>query len=158
MHNHSENFQDFLALSVVVTGFTEFELIGTGQAEFYFSTVTRIVGEPFMTELCQRFHQIQSESQDEAALVTALRTEITSDDKLGPITRSIIKLWYVGTWYQLPYEWREAYGARDEDKTFVVSPVAYTEGLLWPTIGANPSGAKAPGYGSWSSPPRIPEV
>ncbi len=158
MPSYSEIFQDFLTLSVLVTGFTEFELLGTGQADFYFSTVTAIVGKPFMLELCQCFRKLQSEAQDEAALTGALRTEIISNDKLGPITRSIIKLWFVGTWYQLPYEWRETYGARDEDKTFVVSPVAYTEGLLWPAIGANPSGAKGPGYGSWSFPPRIPEV
>jgi hypothetical protein len=38
----------------------------------------------------------------------------------------------------------------------VVSAASYTEGLLWPTIGANPNGAKAPGYASWAQPPRIP--
>jgi len=34
-----------------------------------------------------------------------------------------------------------------------VSPASYTEGLLWPTIGANPPGAKAPGFGTWAYPP-----
>jgi len=38
---------------------------------------------------------------------------------------------------------------------FVVSPAAYTEGLLWRAIGAHPAGAKAPGYGSWAQPPDI---
>ena len=27
---------------------------------------------------------------------------------------------------------------------------------LWVAIGANPPGAKAPGYGSWAYPPQIP--
>ncbi|HYO83919.1 MAG TPA: hypothetical protein VES20_21125, partial [Bryobacteraceae bacterium] len=39
---------------------------------------------------------------------------------------------------------------------FMVSAAAYTEGLLWPAIGANPPGAKGPGYGSWALPPRVP--
>jgi hypothetical protein len=37
-----------------------------------------------------------------------------------------------------------------------VNESAYTEGLLWVAIGANPPGAKAPGYGSWARPPQIP--
>ena len=52
-------------------------------------------------------------------------------------------------------EWTESFGALENDVTFVVSPAAYTEGLLWRAIGARPHGAKAPGYGSWAAPPRI---
>jgi hypothetical protein len=59
-------------------------------------------------------------------------------------------------WYELPRAWTEAYGAREKNFTFTVSANAYTEGLIWPAIGANPSGAKAPGYGSWADPPKIP--
>jgi hypothetical protein len=64
----------------------------------------------------------------------------------------------VGAWYPLPAAWRGTFGELEKDTTFVVSPAAYTEGLLWPTIGANPAGAKGPGYGTWSVPPRIPKV
>ena len=39
--------------------------------------------------------------------------------------------------------------------TSTVTAASYQEGLLWPAIGANPPGAKAPGYGSWAQPPRI---
>ena len=61
----------------------------------------------------------------------------------------------LGTWYVLPVEWREAYAAGDRDRTFVVSPESYTEGLLWPAVGAGPSGAKPLGYGMWAMAPRI---
>lgn len=58
-------------------------------------------------------------------------------------------------WYGLPSEWTDRYGARAAAETSTVSAASYQEGLLWPAIGANPPGAKAPGYGSWAAPPRI---
>ncbi len=159
MHADQAEFQDFLSLSSVVTGFTVFQLRGTGQAESYFSTLIDVLGETTVTALLQTFRRVQREAgEDAAALDRLLRTAIFSDEKLGPIARNLIKLWYVGTWYQLPAVWREAFGELEKDTTFVVSPAAYTEGLLWPAIGANPAGAKGPGYGTWSAPPRIPEV
>ena len=61
----------------------------------------------------------------------------------------------MATWYQLPQSWRETFGVKESDRTFVVSPQAYPEGLLWPAIGVNPPAAKAPGYGTWSNPPLV---
>ena len=152
----STPFDDFLALSAALTGYTRFRLLGTGQAQFYFSTVTDVVGEATVKELLQAFARISDGGgKDEAALEQLLRSEVLSDEKLGPIARNVIKLWFVGTWYELSLEWREAFGAREKDVTFVASPAAYTEGLLWPTIDANPSGTKGPGYGTWAAPPRI---
>jgi hypothetical protein len=84
-----------------------------------------------------------------------LRRQILSDEKLGPVARALIKLWYVGTWYELPVEWRQRYREDESDRTFVPSAGSYTEGLLWPTIGANPPGAKALGYGMWAMPPLV---
>jgi hypothetical protein len=149
-------FDEFLGLSAVLTGYSRFRLLGTGQADLYFTTVRDVVGEPVVKELLQAFGRVRKAGGgDEAALEAALRAEILSDEKLGPIARNVIKLWFVGTWYQLPADWREAHGAHLKDVTFVASPAAYTEGLLWPTIDANPSGAKGPGYGTWAFPPRI---
>lgn len=159
MHADQIGFQDFLSLSSVVTGFTAFQLQGTGQAESYFSTLIDILGEPTVVALLRTFRQVQQEAgEDAAALDRLLRAAIFSDEKLGPIARNLIKLWYVGTWYQLPAVWRGVFGELEKDTTVVVSPAAYTEGLLWPVIGANPAGAKGPGYGTWGAPPRIPEV
>lgn len=145
----------FLSLSARLTAFTEFELRGTGQVEHYLATVGAATGEEVFDELLAAHEHLQAR-QDGSAVDALLRREILSDEKLGPIARNIIKLWYVGTWYELPSAWRERFGTREQDFTHVVSPAAYTEGLLWPTIGANPNGAKAPGYGSWAKPPRIP--
>jgi len=151
MKSNTGLFENFMAFSTIVTGFTEFKLYGTGHARHYFSTVVDIVGEAPIGELAQAFRRAQRESKGD----DRLRAYILSDARLGPIARNIIKLWYVGIWYQLPFAWRDTFGARDRDTTHMVSPTAYPEGLLWPAIGANPSGAKAPGYGTWSDPPVI---
>jgi hypothetical protein len=148
--------ESFLAFSAEVTAFTVFELQGTGQAELYLSAVTEVVGQATLSQLLAVYENLRHDPQPRRD--ERLRREIFGDEKLGPIARNIVKLWYVGTWYELPNAWTESYGARDKNVTFAVSASAYTEGLLWPAIGANPSGAKAPGYGSWAAPPRIPAV
>jgi hypothetical protein len=147
---------DFLAFSSVVTGFGVFHLRGTGQVELYLATVDDIVGEEIVGQLLDTFCGVMRDAgEDQAAVQAGLRREILSDAKLGPVARALIKLWYVGTWYQLPVEWREHYGQNAMDRTFVVSAGSYTEGLLWPAIGANPAGAKALGYGMWATPPLV---
>ena len=154
MKSNSPRLDDFLAFSVVMTGFSNFNLEGTGQASSYFSTTVDVVGEDLVGELLDLYRQVEQDaSDDEVTLENGLRNRILSHPKLGPVGRNIIKLWYVGVWYQLPSEWRQAYGAREKDSTFVVSAQAYPEGLLWPAIGANPSGAKGPGYGTWGEKP-----
>ncbi len=145
----------FLAFSAEITAFTTFELLGTGMADDYLAAVIDVVGEATVEELLRAWDRVR-----ESGAVTEenLRREIFGDEKLGPIARNIIKLWYIGTWYQLPYAWSQSFGARDKDVTFVVSPAAYVEGLLWPAIGSHPPGAKAPGYGSWANAPVIPDI
>jgi hypothetical protein len=141
----------FLAFSSEVTAFSTFDLHGTGQADCYLAAVVRVVGEALLTELLDAYDRT-------AGNAGAQRAEIFSDEKLGPVARNIIKLWYAGTWYELPSEWSENFGARENDGTFTASSQAYPEGLLWRAIGANPPGAKAPGYGSWAHPPVIPPI
>ncbi len=149
-----ETLDAFLDLSAVLTGFSSFRLRGTGQAEAYLATLTEVVGEATVAALLGAWRTVAAGAEVERAM----RREILSDERLGPVARNVIKMWYVGTWYGLPADWREAHAATDRDRTFVVSPEAYTEGLLWPAIGANPSGAKPLGYGMWATPPRIENV
>jgi len=152
----TQKFDNFLGLSVALTGFPSFNLQGTGLASLYYSTLVDIVGETTFSELLDTFRDLETKAKgDETALAECLRQDIFSSDLLGPIARNIIKLWYVGTWYQLPDSWRDAFGAREKDTTFVVSAVAFTEGLLWPTLGVNPPAAKAQGYGSWGQKPSV---
>ncbi len=152
------DFDGFLALSAVLTDFSTFRLNGTGVATLYFDTVVSVVGAETTGQLIQAFRGVEREAGDSAQkLDEGLRSEIFSDDKLGPVARNIIKLWFIGTWYQLPQQWRSRFGTNVRDRTFIPAPQAYVEGLLWPAIGAHPPGAKAPGYGTWSEAPAIPK-
>lgn len=144
----------FLAFSARVTAFSVFELQGTGQAGAYFDAVQRVVGPSALGKLLETYKELGTGAT--AACDERLRLEVFGDPYLGPIARNIIKLWYVGTWFQLPRAWSDAYGACEGDVSFTVSASAYTEALLWPVVGSNPPGAKAPGYGSWAQPPTIP--
>jgi hypothetical protein len=143
----------FLAFSSEVTAFSRFELEAAGQARAYLATVVEVVGEDLLDRLFKA-HASLSRTPDRKA---QLQRDIFGDQTLGPIARNIIKLWYVGMWFQLPRAWAEAHGSRPADVLHTVSPEAYVEGLLWPAIGAHPPGAKAPGYGSWAGPPAIPD-
>ena len=144
----------FVAFSAEVTGFAPFELHGTGLAEDYLAAVIQVVGERSLGELLDAYSKI-TVVQDEVR-ISRMRREIFGHDKLGPIARNIIKLWYIGIWEPLPHAWIERYGPLDTNTGFVVNESAYAEGLLWVAIGANPPGTKAPGYGSWAHPPQIP--
>jgi hypothetical protein len=159
METNAPNYIEyFLDLSVVLTGFSRFHLQGTGQASCYFTKIRDIIGEDLFGEVLQTFHRLKLEAQnsnDESILTNGIRSELLSSEKLGPIVRNIIKLWYMATWYELPHDWRDAFGVKENDNTSIPSAQAYPEGLLWPTIGVNPPGAKAPGYATWSERPSI---
>ncbi len=140
----------FLAFSAKVTAFNEVALYGTGQAEAYLQAVDTVVGPAVTDALLAAYAPLAEQP------VEALRGPVFGDERLGPVARNIVKLWYAGTWYALPAAWQDAYGPAPQDGTFVVSPSSYVEGLLWPAIGAHPPGAKAQGFGSWAHPPNIP--
>jgi hypothetical protein len=140
-----ELLQPFLRFSASVTAFSEFDLLGTGQAEAFLETVQDQVGKETLRGLLDACGPL--------------------GEDLGLLAKSIIKLWYAGIWYEpegtgadagqrgVPRQRRPDQDGREAP--FVVSSAAYAEGLLWRAIGAHPAGAKAPGYGSWALPPTI---
>lgn len=156
-----EELEEFLRLSVDLTAFEETDLLGTGLAHQYLAKVRAACGDEIVTALLDAHRAVRSDaagdagSLDRILLDRALRHRIFSDDRLGPVARNVIKLWYAGMWYALPPEWTDRYGAHAAGETSTVTAASYQEGLLWRAIGANPPGAKGPGYGSWAQPPRI---
>jgi hypothetical protein len=150
------SLHDFVSLSMDLTAFPETDLVGTGLARQYLTKVRAACGDTVVAELCAAHRAARDEAGgDAAALDRELRHRIFSDDWMGPVARNVIKLWYAGIWYGLPREWSDSFGARTAAETSTVTPASYQEGLLWRAIGANPPGAKAPGFGSWALPPRI---
>jgi len=146
------DFDLFLAMSIDLTGFTSFALQGTGLAQSYMATAVKMVGEPILNELLRAHSKIAAGAP--TTRDTEIRRQIMGDEKLGPVARNIIKMWYIGIWEALPLEWVERYRPTTDGAGFMVSGAAYREGLLWLAIGANPPGAKGPGYGSWALPPK----
>jgi hypothetical protein len=173
-------YEQFMKLSVELTGFTDYVLQGTGCATTYYSNVVEIVGENNLADLLDVYEgvviatPIGKKAPSEDKLPTAvqadlnkarkkarnkrnwrLRVRLLSNEKWGPIARNIIKLWYVSIWFELPSAWREAFGPLPNDRTFIPGAYSYTQGLLGPSVGAHVQGAKAPGYGTWADPPEI---
>lgn len=151
---HSDLLPDFLTLSVALTGFSKHELLGTGQANLYLATACDMAGPDCIVDMLGAFSACDI-AEDKAAMDRHLRLCILSHPRYGPLTRNLIKLWYVGTWHCLPRDWHETFGGNPADHDHIPSPTSYTEGLLWPAIGANPPGAKPFGYGMWANPPRV---
>jgi hypothetical protein len=145
----------FLALSIELTGYNKFILEGTGLADAYLAAAVKIVGKPIVEELLAKYAAgiASARTREEE-----LRREILGDEKLGPVARNIMKMWFIGIWEPLPSQWTECYGPIENNSGFMVSAAAYREGLLWLTIGANPPGAKAIGYGAWALPPSVTSV
>lgn len=144
----------FVAFSVVLTGYDEAELWGTGMVEPYLRFLDSVVGDQMTGSLLSAANDaLQAAGGDEARLEQLVRDDILGDDTLGPIARNLIVLWYLGQWNQLPPDWRDRHGASALDQTGIVSPDAYAQGLAWKAIHTHPQGALMPGYGSWALPP-----
>jgi hypothetical protein len=139
-------FAKFIRLSVEMTGFSEAELAATGMGHQYFDEFGTILGIPVRTRLLSN------------GLGPADRME---DDFLGPLVRNVIRMWYLGQWKQLEKSWiallteieRKAFDEFQLNVNRVISAQAYEEGLAWVAIGTHPSGAKQPGFASWSRKP-----
>jgi hypothetical protein len=127
----------FLELSVELTGYDRVVLLGTGQLTEYLDEFLNIVDNDLVARL----------------LACTNAAEALADPDLGPLARNLAVMWYLGQWDTLPSEWRNRNGASPRDVDHVVSAAAYREGLAWRAAGAHPMGAKAPGYGSWATPP-----
>jgi len=131
-------FKDF---SVVLTGFSAADIIGTGQLASYFNTIITELGENLTYDLLDTFKDLEI-SNPEALMPNELEiiTDFFNNDTFKPIIISITKLWYLGEWI-------------GNDKDYIISSESYLEGLIWKAIAAHPMGGKQPGYGTWGFPP-----
>ncbi|MFJ9817430.1 hypothetical protein ACIRU3_19595 [Streptomyces sp. NPDC101151] len=148
----------FTDLSVVLTGFDRAELAGTGLVDTYYDTLLRIIGE---REAGQLF-KVAAESLAMDRLASgghaALERAVIEAPRFAPVVVSLIKLWYLGSWYPLSGDYRDVNGSTADDVEHVVSAQGYREGLVWAAAGAHPMGAKPPGFGSWAEPPYLPPI
>lgn len=145
----NERLDEFLKLSVALTGFDRFQLIGTGVGPEYLSTLDSIVPRAIVDRLLEASGKLPGG----AAQGGALSERILDDSVLGPVARNVIVLWYSGTWTPLPEQWCATNGRSPRDRGHVVSPAAYLAGLQWAAAEAHPPGGLPPGFASWAEPP-----
>lgn len=148
--------EDFVAISVVMTGYSRAELYGTGCAADYWHQFGQVTPDLILAEFLTGAQVLeQMLAKDPAAVDQQIRSRYLSSEKLGPLARSLVQLWYLGQWVPLPQAWRRSFGASRFDTSKIISALAYKEGLVWDAIGAHPMGAKQQGFGAWSvAPPK----
>ncbi len=150
-----DKLTSFIDFSSVITGFTKIAITGTGQAETYYALLVKIAGDKTTAVLLKQFNELTKASTNLDELETMVSNTLVEDPLYGPLTLSLIQLWYSGSWQQLPQQWRNSYGISDLDESRVISPQAYNEGLVWPAMETHPQGAKQPGFGTWQYPPIV---
>jgi hypothetical protein len=141
-------FDQFIAVSVALTGFSEAELFATGLATAYFEELALAVGRTLRGDFLRL-----NLKHPEAAL----------SSNWAPLARNVIRMWYSGQWKRLQPHWPQGafpdselkkylkgYDEFGRDVDRVISPSSYQEGLVWRAIGVNPPGAKQPGFASWT--------
>ena len=74
----------------------------------------------------------------------------SSAEDIKFLARSIVLLWYLGSWYK-PDDLKNKVAS-----STVVSPKAYTQGLVWQIAGAHPMGYSNLQFGYWSRDPHDP--
>lgn len=142
---------EFVAISAVFTGYSQAELHGTGCAGEYWHQFRQVIPPAILAEFLSG--AVALAAQDPAAAEREIRTRYLASEKLGPLARSLIQLWYLGQWVPLPPGWQRSFGASKFDVARIISALAYKEGLVWDAIGAHPMGAKQQGFGAWAAPP-----
>ncbi|MBB1201817.1 hypothetical protein EGM70_16165 [Enterobacteriaceae bacterium 89] len=136
--------QEFIDISCELTGFSRFELSGTGQVNFYYQWVQKHAGKS-LTALLQLYAERPEDARQRASFI---EKQLMTSAALTPLVRSIIKLWYLGQWFD----------PNNPNKTEIPSANSYQQGLVWTAIHAHPQGAKQQGFGAWAEPPVMTSV
>ena len=161
----------FLHMSRRLTGFGDFDLHGTGMLEQYRDT---LIGQVGAGHAVDTYRAVATATLEGDPGKENLKFDGKTEKHLVDIARSVAKMWYLGAWYQLPPDsfgkvaTTEAKRHRtgrgyapaqhQQNESFVVSPEAYTAGLVWKLSGGHPLGARPPGYATWAAEPgKVPQ-
>ncbi|MDA5558663.1 hypothetical protein [Shimia sp. MMG029] len=148
MTQHDPDFEAFLTISAVLTGYSVAELQGTGCAPEYWTQFQQVLSDDVCASFLAGAAELSCQDSDKV-----VRDFFLSDPCHGPVARALVQLWYLGQWSPLPQDWTDMYGASRFDTARILSSRAYKEGLVWDAIGAHPMGAKQQGFGAWALEP-----
>src|ERR1039457_144709 len=125
--------EQFLNLSVVLTGFNKVELQATGVGRDYLNLLIDMAGDTLCFELWAETQAIYAKHAGHAArLEREVNKRILKSAKYAPLARNIILLWYNAIWYQLPPGWTTRHGANALDQDHVVRSEEHTSELQSP--------------------------
>jgi hypothetical protein len=149
----------FVLLSEALTGVNKLtlapELSGSNPSfdpinikDVYFTWITGHAAPSIFSNLLQI-------AKDNSASPTNIIAKVNgSNDETKFLARSIVLLWYLGSWYK-PDDLKASAvpGRRQLISSEVVSAKAYTQGLVWLIAGAHPMGYSNLQFGYWSRDP-----
>lgn len=113
----------FVRASALLTGFGRVALLGTAMTDDYLRALDAALPAGTVDDLLAACEERGAEA-------------VMADERLAPVARSVIVLWYCGT-----LDGR------------VLSMESYLAGLQWVAAGAHPVGARQQGYGAWAVAP-----
>jgi hypothetical protein len=128
------NKETFLTISVLLTGFDEMELLGTGMLDTYFNVAMNRNSHKDVTSFFAAVDKILAGNKDE--INDQISLELMPQAYFAGMTQNIITMWYMGSWMN-----------------DIINPASYTQGLIWKAADTHPPGAKQPGFGSWETAP-----
>lgn len=171
--NSSHDMMSFLVLSAALTGVdiptlapevvvckseilnSKPEVDPISVKDVYFRWIKGHAPNSSFTKLLQIAKDNRQSSEDIVRKVSG------GDDDARFLARSIVLLWYLGSWY--PPDVLQKSAASPPNRGFfpvkaqqVVSAKAYTQGLVWQIAGAHPMGYSNLQFGYWSRLPHDP--
>lgn len=128
---------DFLQVSIRITGFGRLELLSTGMLPVYHEAFVKQVDYEKLKFFWTKIKAILKLADDNDIDKEIARL-IDSSSKIREVVNAIIIVWYLGT-----------------VEGSLVSAEAYTESLIYAVAHTHPGGSRQPGYGSWAEPPIV---
>jgi hypothetical protein len=139
----------FVRLCSPLTGFTTYDLYGTGMARRYLDTCREQIGPTQFAEFLDAWEKAHKKQKGPDSLKSVHRET----------ARAVIYLWYTGAFPRIAPAAHAELRRQVPNEEFIPEPSSYVEGLVWRTFNGHPAGAKPPGYGTWAYEPEpVPTV
>lgn len=152
MNGETTRPQTFAAMSAVLTGFQAGIISPTLDPidlnGLYLRTADSNAGTTLVDQLLAQFQSLQGQSSQTIAN-TLLATANPAPPPAAWLARSIVKLWYLGSWFPAA---PPSPGVTPSIGG-VVSSNAYIGGLAWKAAQAHPMGYSQFSFGYWTSAP-----
>jgi hypothetical protein len=103
------------------------------------------------------FEKLLQIARDHSASAPEIISQVNASDDTKYLARSIVLLWYLGSWYKPEDLQKNASpGTRAFIDSKVLSAKAYTQGLVWQIAQTHPMGYSNLQFGYWSREPVDP--